>query len=132
MTRADSIWLAIVALTALGVTFLAGYESGKRGADKWWENFLVTASPFAPSRLTSVTRFVIEEGTTLNCVFDNEGNRGDLVIWDGEYVGKNGAPSKTCHAIHARIIGELIMDTPAWATGKVQFYEDRKEYVARP
>jgi hypothetical protein len=132
VTRDELIWRAILGLTALGVMFLAGYRVGKHVADRWWENFIVTASPFAPPKLIPVTRFALVGGISYDCFFDNAGRAGDIVMWDGDVVGKDGKPNRTCHAIRERIFGLLEKDTPAAKIGSVQLLEDTQRRVPIP
>jgi hypothetical protein len=132
MTKGTLIWRAILVLVAAWMVFMAGHQVGTHEADRRCEDLIATASPFAPPKLTPVTRFAAIEGFTTECVFDNAGRAGDVVLWDGDTAGKNGNPDRTCHAINNRIFGLLEKDTPAGSVGSIQLYEDTKRRMPIP
>ena len=111
---------------------MAGHELGTHEADERCRELIITASPFAPPKLMPVTRFSTIDGLKLDCVFNNAGRRGDIVVWDGETIGKNGEPSKTCHAINEKVIGELEKDALEGGIGNVQLYKDAGRLGALP
>jgi len=126
MRRDELVGTVILLLGTAAGAYLLGNEQGNREADRRWQNIIATDSPFAPPKLDPVNRFAAIEGFTMNCLFDNSGKREDVVLWDGELSGKDDQPSKTCHAINERVIGELEADVSGKGVGRVQLYRDAK------